>query len=282
MLGCFKLKRSIPLSHFNSRKYSNILNETPRKNWKVGDVTKWAKNFVESEDAIKVLEEQEIDGDSLLRISQEDLVNAGMKLGPASKIIAALKPDISLDLSTRNLDSLTIDLPVERDKETGLEVFQLRALINPDDPTSNQLYIREFFSRYLEAVRKYKNSIVIGNPGIGKSWFHYYYLVRILNVDKLGELPPDSYNSTKPPLHVIRQVGSTEIETYDAQARTVQVLYDINIREYAKKFNPDTTLYFFEPEESKHEPALIAIPTMITVSPDTLRYKELLKQKGAA
>jgi hypothetical protein len=107
-------------------------------------------------------------------------------------------------------------------------------------------------------------------------------LVRILNVDKLGPLPPDSYGSTAPPQYVIRQVGSTEFETYDVQARTVQVLYDINIREYAKKFNPDTTLYFFEPEESKHEPALIAIPTMITVSPDTLRYKELLKQKGAS
>jgi hypothetical protein len=97
MLSCFKLKKSIPLSHFNHRIYSNILNETPRKDWEVRDVTKWAKNFVKA-DAIKVLEEQEIDGESLLGITQEALERLGMKYGPASKIIAALNPDTSLDL----------------------------------------------------------------------------------------------------------------------------------------------------------------------------------------
>jgi hypothetical protein len=285
MLGCFKLKRSIPLSHFNSRKYSNILNETPRKNWKVGDVTKWAKNFVDSEDAIKVLEEQEIDGDSLLRISQEDLVNAGMKLGPASKIIAALKPDISLDLSTRNLDSFTIDHVDEDDHVTGLKVFHLRALINPKDSSSDKLFIREFFSRYLETVRKHEYSIVIGNPGIGKTWFQYYYLVRILNVDKLGPLPPDSYGSTAPPQYVIRQVGPDQLEIYDVQAKTVTTRLCptiSDIRKILNSFVAETTLYFFEPDFTKHEPISTNIPTMITVSPDIVRYKEFLKQKGAA
>ena len=83
--------------------------ETPRKDWKIDDVTKWAKNYV-GDEAIKVLEVQEIDGEALLQISQEALVNAGMKLGPASKIIAALKPDISLGNLTYSILSIPLRL----------------------------------------------------------------------------------------------------------------------------------------------------------------------------
>jgi hypothetical protein len=191
--------------------------------------------------------------------------------------------NIIFNISTRNLDSFTID-HVERDQETGLEVIRLRSLINPKDPSSNQLFIREFFPRYLEAVRKHEYSIVIGNPGIGKTWFQYYYLVRILNVEKLGPLPPDSYGSTNPPQYVIRQVGSYLIETYDIQARTVNVVTFSaggDVQKYIEKFkNFESTLYFFEPDYTKHEPVSTEIPTMITVSPDILRYKEFLKQRG--
>jgi hypothetical protein len=191
---------------------------------------------------------------------------------------------LSEDISTRNLDSFTID-HVERDEGTGLEVFHLRALINPKDPSSNQLFIREFFCRYLEAVRKHEYSIVIGNPGIGKTWFQYYYLVRILNVDKLGPLPPDSYGSTAPPQYVIRQVGPDQLEIYDVQAKTVTTRLCptiSDIRKILNSFVAETTLYFFEPDFTKHEPVSTDIPTMITVSPDILRYKEFLKQKGSA
>ena len=74
---------------------SNFL-ETPRKDWKNDEVVKWAgrlDNVIEED--LEVLRKHRIDGDSLLRISQ-DLERCGMKLGPASKIIAALNPDISL------------------------------------------------------------------------------------------------------------------------------------------------------------------------------------------
>jgi hypothetical protein len=78
------------------------------------------------------------------------------------------------------LDSLTID-HVDEDDVTGLKVFHLRALIKPKDSSSDKLFIREFFSRYLETVRKHEYSIVIGNPGMLSSSSITICLITILN-----------------------------------------------------------------------------------------------------
>lgn len=58
-------------------------------------MVEWAKTIVDEKSA-KVLEDQEISGETLLQLSQEELERWGMKGGPAKKIIAALKkPDPS-------------------------------------------------------------------------------------------------------------------------------------------------------------------------------------------
>lgn len=58
-------------------------------------MVEWGKTIVDEKSA-KILEDQEISGETLLQLSLEELMSAGMKLGPAKKIIAALKkPDPS-------------------------------------------------------------------------------------------------------------------------------------------------------------------------------------------
>jgi hypothetical protein len=85
-----------------------------------------------------------------------------------------------------------------------------------DNP--HQLFIRSFYESLLRVIRSLRHVVLIGNPGIGKSVFQYYYLARILNIDTLGPLPADSFGSTDPPHYVIRQIGSF-FEIYDIRAK---------------------------------------------------------------
>lgn len=114
--------------------------------------------------------------------------------------------------------------------------------------------------------------------------FQLYYLVILLN-PTLVPLPPDFNGSTEPPKLVIRQVGMTKVEIYDIQARTFTLrgkLAPEAIEDILLTADPLTTLYFFEPEKSTEEPFFVNIPTMITVSPNSTRYHEFIKQKSAA
>ena len=70
----------------------------------------------------------------------------------------------------------------------------------------------------LSEIRKKKRSVLIGNPGIGKSFFQYYYLARILNPSLFGPLPPDCYGSTTPPKIVIRQEGTAAMTIRHCQS----------------------------------------------------------------
>jgi hypothetical protein len=55
----------------------------------ISDVVDWAR-FIVGE-AANILHDQEINGEALLQISQEDLERWGMKGGPAKKLISAIK-----------------------------------------------------------------------------------------------------------------------------------------------------------------------------------------------
>jgi hypothetical protein len=133
----------------------------------------------------------------------------------------------------------------------------------------------------LAAVRRHAHAIILGNSGIGKSMFQYYYLVRILNIDKLGPLPPDSDGSTTPPRYVIRQIGDVGTEIYDIQARTVTFGPDTPLNHHCeRKFTPENSLYFFESAHTKElEPYCIDIPTLMTVVPDRVRYHYLVNHQ---
>ena len=78
-----------------------------------------------------------------------------------------------------------------------IDVIRLNKLGVPWECLGPQkLFVRQFYPDLLSEIRENKRSVLIGNPGIGKSFFQYYYLARILNPSLFGPLPPDCYGST--------------------------------------------------------------------------------------
>lgn len=155
-----------------------------------------------------------------------------------------------------------------------------------EDPSSDLLYIRDFYPSLLEDIRKRPKAILIGNPGISKSMFQYYYLLRIIN-PLFGVLPPDhlSFRSDSPtivPDIVVRQIREEGIEVFDISNETVYEVPDTKLifRSLLTRNQKLKSLYLMEPGASNNEPYRLNIPTLITVSPNTSRYKEFLKHRA--
>jgi hypothetical protein len=144
------------------------------------------------------------------------------------------------------------------------------------------LFVRDFYPNIFAEIRKRKRCVMIGNPGIGKSMFQYYYLSRLLNASKFEPLPPDCFGSKEPPKIVIRQIGDKKIIIYDLENRKAEQIKPVD-DDVFECFNPKTTLYLMEPGQSNNiEPFYldVEIPTLTTVSPNINQYKEFCK-KGA-
>jgi hypothetical protein len=146
-----------------------------------------------------------------------------------------------------------------------------------------KLFVRDFYNDLLAAIRNNKRSILVGNPGIGKSTFQFYYLARLLNPSKFKEtLPPDWNKSTAAPKVVILQIGDDKMIIYDIENRKAQEIKGIS-SSVLDCFDPKTSLYMMEPGRTKDvEPfyEYLQIPTLITVSPGVSRYKEFNKNGG--
>ena len=143
------------------------------------------------------------------------------------------------------------------------------------------LFTRDFYENLLYDIRAQLRCVLIGNPGIGKSQFQFYYLARIMNPDLFGPLPPDSNGCTDAPKIVIRQVDNA-MTIYDIERR---VAYESTTasRELLKCFDPNLTVYFYEPGgEKEQEPFFsgLELPIFSTVSPNSKRYKEFTKNKA--
>ena len=146
------------------------------------------------------------------------------------------------------------------------------------------LFIRDFYEDFLAAVRAQPRTILLGNPGTSKSFFQYCYLWRMLNTKTLGPLPPDYNGNTEPPKVVIRQVGNSTVTVYDTssgEALDLDMLRGSTYKVLSAFDGPDS-LYLFEPGGTVAEPFFegLVIPTLITVSPNILRYKEFKKNGG--
>ena len=146
----------------------------------------------------------------------------------------------------------------------------------------NIIYSRPDYPSLLEKIRSLESVVLTSNPGIGKSMFQFYYLVRISNPELLRTqpLPPDSWGSTEPPEVVIQQVGDDRMFIYFIKAQRV---YRIGSnRNVFDCFDPKTTLYLHEPEASRSEPMWGRVYCSIrsTVPPDTIRYKQFIKNGG--
>ena len=136
------------------------------------------------------------------------------------------------------------------------------------------IYFRKFYPTLLNCLLERKYTILSGNPGISKSWFHWYLLYRMVNKHEKIEV--------KVPQLIIRQVAQSElffifpehckVLSYDGDMIIARILPRItnNIR-------PDAALLLIEPDASLDEPVLTPIPTILTCSPDRRRYHEFAK-----
>eukprot|EP01036_Dinobryon_divergens_P032999 gene32999-42695_t len=135
------------------------------------------------------------------------------------------------------------------------------------------LYCRSFYPELLKNIRFHPRTLLLSNPGTGKSMFQWYYLARLLNPGAFK----DNLTIDLPEV-VIRQVGDIDMEIYFITAKVVQTV-DVH-RKVLECFDPATTLYFFEPGGSKRRGPMWEKNTMsilATCSPEISRYKEFCK-----
>ena len=184
------------------------------------------------------------------------------------------KTDLLVKLATCTKESISSDVDIIRIGE-GADVG-MKSL------SPSTLYVRQFYPDLLTEIRKHKRSALIGNPGIGKSFFQFYYLARIVNPDLYGPLPPDCFGSTAPPKIVIRQEGTASMTVFDIANRKADKIQGYPITIFGC-FDPKTTLYLMEPGKSIEEPHIesMSVPTLVTASPLLARYKEFCKNGGA-
>jgi hypothetical protein len=137
------------------------------------------------------------------------------------------------------------------------------------------LYFRSFYADLLEDIIKYERVVLLGNPGVGKSLFQFFYLYRLAT----GNIGPNVYGNI--PDTVIRQVRANSFSIYDFKTEKTE---EFLLGGFPKTKIPDQqkSIYLFEPEVFKIEPYIggLYIPTISTVSPDQRRYKEFCKNGG--
>jgi hypothetical protein len=165
-----------------------------------------------------------------------------------------------------------------------ISVVDLGMKLNINRVSSDLLFVRDFYPSLLEDIRKNDRAILLGDPGISKSFFHYYYLARVMNPSLFGSLPIDCFGSTNPPDIIVRQICGEEIQVYDTANETVYKLPDANdIFLSLKKHDMyHRSLYLIEPGlRIKIGPYLTDIPTLITVcSSDISCYHQFQKHGG--
>ena len=130
----------------------------------------------------------------------------------------------------------------------------------------NTLYIRSFYSSLFDAIMERNDCILMGNPGISKSWFQLYMLYRFIN------------DTSKRIVNIVRQVGNqvTLINLEQGKAFTCSNKEGYYILEFLK---PEKAYYIVEPKNFHEEPhqGEHTIKTCITASPDERRFKEFHK-----
>ena len=134
----------------------------------------------------------------------------------------------------------------------------------------NKIFIRSYYPKLLEKIRKHTHSVLIGNPGIGKSTFQYYYLARLFSPEIFSDaIPKDCYGNSEAPKHLIIQ-GGDDYWVYDIEKNIVEKSY-YSIGHYITDIESDTKswLYLFDPLASRISPFYMHdIPLLATVSPD--------------
>jgi hypothetical protein len=160
----------------------------------------------------------------------------------------------------------------------AVKVVKLGNDCNLDPEVKNArgtIFIRPCYAKLFRVIWKLDKVALIGNPGVGKSCFQEYVLLRIVQ-STLGHFT----KIKKPPSCVIRQVGTKCFQLFLIKAGEA---YEVTPYrpDFLNRFDPEKCLYLFEPGNDKvTEPDHGLLKTIATVSPNPLRIKEYTK-KGA-
>ena len=179
-----------------------------------------------------------------------------------------LSPDIGAGVRVLSLDSAN-------------DVIRQASLAG----SRKDIYVRDFYPRLFTKLRSLDKSILLGNPGVGKSWFQFYYIAALVNPKELlgsDTLPPNHLGSCDPIEVVVRQLAAEEMIVYFLKAKKAHVVRCA--KAVLDCFEQRTTLYLYEPGESLNEPYIVDLTdlqTCITVSPNGDRYKQFHQQVGA-
>jgi len=167
-----------------------------------------------------------------------------------------------------------------QDIGAGVSVIALKDSLLPLKGHGSQfLFFREFYGSLLERIRQFERVVLLGNPGVGKSVFAYYYLWRM--IQNKDSLPPDHKGNTNRPQVVLFQSGEKDFSNMFLSSLTAEAVTEDSKR-LLSLMDPSKSIYFFEPAECKREPYFgnLDIPTVAFCSPDPVRYKEFCKNGG--
>ena len=182
----------------------------------------------------------------------------------AISLLKALKTAAPVDLSTNGICIQAVTLDTEVKIPQGASIMP------------NTIYIRDFYGRLFNMIRREMHTILVGNPGISKSWYQWYMLYRLINEQSLG---PNHLGNKSSPKVIIRQKGIEAMTFYFPQICMAYSTDDV--RNCVDDFKPDKALYLFEPSTSLVEPYITdAVQTTITCSPDQRRYYQFYKREA--
>ncbi|KAH9247101.1 hypothetical protein BASA81_015294 [Batrachochytrium salamandrivorans] len=209
--------------------------------------------------------------------------------------IANDNPDADKELTIDNKNPTANKKPTIDNKNPFkfMHVLQLPQSIPELNEQSETLFIRGDTLELFKVARGLNRGVMIGNPGIGKSWFQWVYLLFALRPEIYSalsgeqQLPPFRYRDAKqwhtthdPPKVILRAIdGGTTTYVYLLDDRKVFKLGDTTA--VASLFDFRSTLLLWEPGKSLTPILYLGLRYMqifATVSPDTVRYKELVKQ----
>ena len=129
------------------------------------------------------------------------------------------------------------------------------------------IFIRKFYPDLLKNLLRNKYSVLTGNPGISKSWFHWYVLYHMVKE-----------NDCKFKL-IVRQVADRLMAFIFPQCG--KVFYTINVKLglalLEHDIRQDLALLLIEPEAAFTEPLFSGVQTILMCSPDRRHYKEFYK-----
>jgi hypothetical protein len=164
------------------------------------------------------------------------------------------------------------------DRSNAVEVVELGSdySLEPELPNGRgTIFIHPCYAKLLNEIWKHNRVALIADPGVGKSCFQEYVLLRIVQSASEHFEEIDD-----PPSCVIRQVGKDCFQLFlinEAKAFEVESCS----RAFLYLFDPKECLYLFEPSSDKlTKPFFSRLKTIATVPPNPRRINEYTKRRA--